>query len=112
MMITHLAEPPHPSGKMMINLRSQPAGRGALRGTEGMTDLPHDLITPVEAAQLAEVSLPTLTRATATGEITNYRLASGTKATFYSKALVRRWRDQRRTRRQTLRSLAAGAAAS
>jgi hypothetical protein len=61
-----------------------------------LTDLPHDLITPVEAAQLAEVSLPTLTRAHRHGEIENYRLAPRTKATFYSRAVVRRWRDQRK----------------
>jgi excisionase family DNA binding protein len=62
--------------------------------------LPNDLISPEEAACLAEVSLPTLYRAMKGGELRQYRIAPGTKATFYSRAVVRRWRDARRAARR------------
>jgi hypothetical protein len=67
-----------------------------------VTDLPHDLCSPVDAAQLAEVSMPTLTRAVRHGELYIYRLdpltpgSNQAKATHFSRSEVKRWRDERK----------------
>jgi hypothetical protein len=67
-----------------------------------MTELPHDLCSPVEAAHIAEVSMPTLTRAVRHGELHIYRLDPLTpgsiqaKATHFSRAAVKRWRNERK----------------
>jgi hypothetical protein len=66
-----------------------------------MTERPRDPCSPTEAAFIADVSLPTITRAIRHGELHVYRddpLTPGArqgKATWLSKAEVKRWRDLR-----------------
>lgn len=67
-----------------------------------MTDLPHDLVSPTEAAFLSDISLPTIVRAIHHSELQIYRHepltpgAKRAKATWLSKAEVKRWRDGRK----------------
>lgn len=67
-----------------------------------MTERPRDPCSPTEAAFIAEVSLPTITRAIKHNELRVYRddpITRGAlqgKATWLSRAEVKRWRDLRR----------------
>jgi hypothetical protein len=67
-----------------------------------MSELPHDLVSPVEAAFMANVSLPTIVRAIQHHELQIYGHepltpgAQRAKATWLSKAEVKRWRDGRK----------------